>query len=94
MVEPLTDSTGNVFTDLGFPPEEASVLHMRATLLSDLREYVRSNDITIEEASERLGITRSRVQDLLRGHWEKFGLEILITMETRLGRSVTLQLAA
>lgn len=40
------------------------------------------------EAAERLQVTQSRVSDLVRGKWEKFSLETLITFEARLGRQV------
>ncbi len=94
MDEPIHESSGNVFADLGFGPEEASILQMRAMLLSDLREFIQSTGMNSAEAVDRLGITRSRFSDLVHGRWEKFSLETLITLETRLGRTVSLQLAA
>lgn len=89
-----TKSSGNVFIDLGFDPAEAAVLQMRANLMSDLRRYIENNKLTQAEAAKRLGIAQSRVSDLVRGKWEKFSLEMLITLETRLGRSVRVELAA
>ncbi|RPI73318.1 MAG: XRE family transcriptional regulator, partial [Geobacteraceae bacterium] len=78
----------------GFEPAEAAVLQMRASLMSDLRLYIENNKLTQAEAAKRLGIAQSRVSDLVRGKWEKFSLEMLITLETRLGRSVRVELAA
>jgi len=94
MKKESTKSSGNVFTDLGFDPAEAAVLQMRASLMSDLRLYIENNKLTQAEAAKRLGIAQSRVSDLVRGKWEKFSLEMLITLETRLGRSVRVELAA
>ena len=37
MSKKVVRSSGNVFVDLGFPPEEATVLAMRADLLATLR---------------------------------------------------------
>jgi plasmid maintenance system antidote protein VapI len=51
-------------------------------------------DGTQAEAAEKLGITQSRVSDLVRGKWEKFNLEMLITLEGRLGRKASLKLVA
>ncbi len=85
---------GNVFIDLGFEPEEAAVLQMRAMLMSDLRAYIEKEGLTQAEAAERLGIAQSRVSDLVRSKWEKFSLEMLITLEARLGRTVNMELAA
>jgi predicted XRE-type DNA-binding protein len=86
--------SSNVFIDLGFEPAEAAVLQMRATLMSDLRAYIEREGLSQAEAAERLGIAQSRVSDLVRSKWEKFSLEMLITLEARLGRSVNLELAA
>lgn len=87
-------SSKNVFVDLGFEPAEAAVLQMRANLMSDLRKYIEDNNLTQAEAAERLGIAQSRVSDLVRGKWEKFSLEMLITLEARVGRTVRVHLAA
>lgn len=86
--------SGNVFLDLGFEPAEAAVLQMRAKLMSDLRNYIEKEGLTQAEAAKRLGIAQSRVSDLVRGKWEKFSLEMLITLEARLGRTVRVELAA
>ena len=94
MSEQITESTGNVFADLGFEPGEAAILHMRAKLMSDLRIRIESSGMTQTEAAQRLGIAQSRVSDLVRGKWEKFSLEMLITLEARMGCQVTLEFAA
>jgi len=94
MKKKTTKSSGNVFVDLGFDPAEAAVLQMRANLMSDLRLYIEKNELTQAAAAERLGIAQSRVSDLVRGKWDKFSLEMLITLETRLGRTVRVELAA
>ena len=94
MNDRIVESTGNFFADLGFEPGEAAILQMRAELMNDLRAFIESSGMTQMEAAERLGIARSRVSDLVRGKWEKFSLEMLITLEARVGRRVTLELAA
>lgn len=92
MHDPITESSGNVFEDLGFEPGEAAILQMRARLMSDLREYIEGAGMTQTQAAEQLGIAQSRVSDLVRGKWEKFSLEMLITLEARAGREVRLEL--
>jgi predicted XRE-type DNA-binding protein len=87
-------AASNVFLDLGFEPAEAAVLQMRATLMSDLRAYIENERLTQADAAERLGIAQSRVSDLVRGKWDKFSLEMLITLEARIGRTVNVELAA
>ena len=94
MKKKTTKSSGSVFVDLGFDPAEAAVLQMRSSLMSDLRLYIEKQKLTQAEAAKRLGIAQSRVSDLVRGKWEKFSLEMLITLETRLGRTVRVECAA
>ena len=94
MKKKITKSSDNIFVDLGFDPAEAAVLQMRANLMSDLRLYIEKQKITQAAAAKRLGIAQSRVSDLVRGKWDKFSLEMLITLEARLGRTVRVEFAA
>jgi predicted XRE-type DNA-binding protein len=87
-------SRGNVFLDLGFPPEEAALLKMRSDLMGDLREFVRHSKLTQAEAARRLGVSQSRVSDLVRGKWQKFSLEMLITLASRAGHKVEVRVVA
>lgn len=89
-----TKSSGNVFVDLGFDQAEAAVLQLRANLMGDLRLYIEKQKLTQAQAAKRLGIAQSRVSDLVRGKWDKFSLEMLITLEARLGRTVRVEFAA
>ena len=90
----ITESSGNVFIDLGFSPEEATILAMRSQLMCELRIKIRDKQWTQAEAANVLGISQSRVSDLIRGKWDKFSLDMLITLATRAGKKVELKLAA
>ena len=90
----ITESSGNVFLDLGFPPEEAALLAMRADLMAKLRLTIDEKAWTQAEAAKILGIAQSRVSDLVRGKWEKFSLDMLITLASRAGLHPRLELAA
>ena len=94
MSETVINSSGNVFIDLGYSPDEAAILQMRADLMVDLRKFIKAKRLTQTKAAEVLGISQSRVSDLIRGRWEKFSLEMLITLATRAGMRVTLKRAA
>jgi predicted XRE-type DNA-binding protein len=87
-------SSGNVFVDLGYSPDDAAILQMRADLMADLRNFIKAKRLTQAKAAEILGISQSRVSDLIRGKWERFSLEMLITLATRAGMRVTLKKAA
>lgn len=90
MNEKITESSGNVFADLGFSPEEATLLAMRAELMACLRETIAAKGWTQTEAAVELGIGQSRVSDLVRNKRDKFSLDMLVTLATRAGRTVRL----
>jgi predicted XRE-type DNA-binding protein len=94
MNEPIVNSSGNVFIDLGYSPHEAAILQMRADLMADLRKFIKTKRLTQAKAAEILGVSQSRVSDLIRGKWERFSLEMLITLATKAGMRVTLKRAA
>ncbi len=94
MKEKVITSSGNVFIDLGYAPEEAAILQMRADLMAKLRKFIETNELTQSNAAETLGISQSRVSDLVRGKWERFSLEMLVTLATRAGMHVSLKTAA
>jgi predicted XRE-type DNA-binding protein len=94
MSKPAIKSSGNVFVDLGYSPDEAAILQMRADLMANLRKFIKARKLTQLKAAEMLGVSQSRVSDLTRGKWEKFSLEMLIILATKAGMRVTLKTAA
>lgn len=94
--EKITKSSGNVFADLGFPPEEVTILTMRSDLMARLRLLIERKGWTQAEAAKALGVTQSRISDLMRGKWDKFSLDMLLVLATRakLRPRLTLSLAA
>jgi predicted XRE-type DNA-binding protein len=81
-------SSGNVFRDLGFPPEEAEHLLVRADLLIQLQKVIASKGLTQAKAARILRVTQPRVSDLLRGRIDLFSTDSLIDMLARLGVQV------
>ena len=85
MKEPIIESSGNVFSDLGFSPEESTLLQLRADLMASLRQAIEARGWTQAHAAEVLDIGQPCVSDLIRGKWEKFSLDMLITLAVRVG---------
>lgn len=94
MTEKVFDSSGNAFVDLGFAPDEAAILQMRADLMAELRKVIKARKLTQAKAAKLLKVSQSRVSDLVTGKWERFSLEMLITLATRVGLHVTVKTAA
>ncbi len=94
MKKSITESSGNVFIDLGYSQDEASILQMRADLMADIRKFIKTKKLTQATAAKIFGVSQSRVSDLITGKWEKFSLEMLISLVTKTGMHVKLKIAA
>ena len=94
MSDAIFESSGNVFIDLGYSPDEAAILQMRADLMSKLRKFIEMKKITQADAAKILCVSQSRISDLIRGKWERFSLEMLVILATRAGMHVNLKTAA
>ncbi|MFZ4438361.1 MAG: helix-turn-helix domain-containing protein [Syntrophales bacterium] len=94
MSDAILKSSGNVFIDLGYSPEEAAILQMCADLMAKLRKFIDARKLTQANAAKILCVSQSRISDLIRGKWERFSLEMLVTLATRAGMHVRLKTAA
>lgn len=81
--------SGNVFLDVGFPPDEAQNLQLRARLMSHLRDVVRGTPQ--RDAAKWLGVSLPRLNDLIRGKISKFSLDALVSMLAHAGMRVELK---
>ena len=88
MAKRMKRSRGNVFEDLGFSPEDAENLKVRATLMASIREMIQRDDLTQERAAQLFGVTQPRVSDLVRGKIELFSIDALVNMLAAAGRQV------
>ena len=87
----IEKGSGNVFLDLGFPPDEAHNLLIRSDLMIEIKRFVQKSGLTQKEAAKRLGVTQPRLNDLLRGKIAKFSLDALVNILARAGRQVALK---
>ena len=83
----------DVFDALADTPAEAANLKARAELVSALRLRVRSWEVTQEAAAARLGITRPRLNDLMRGKLGKFSLDALVNLTAAAGLTLEIRVA-
>ncbi len=86
--------SGNVFLDLGFDPAEAKIMALRAEVMIRMEQHLKAKGWTQAEAARRLGITQPRVSRLIKGRWQEFSLDMLLTLAARAGLEPELRLAA
>ena len=83
----------NVFDAIADTPAEAANMKARAELLSALRSRVNGWGLPQEAAAKRLGITRPRLNDLLRGKLAKFSLDALVNLASAAGLALEIKVA-
>ncbi len=84
-----TRGSGNVFADVGFGPEEADNLLLRAQLMSRIRDSARG--LTQREAAALFNVPQPRLNDVLRGKIDKFSLDALVNMLGHAGMRIELR---
>ncbi len=83
-----TRTFANVWDALEDSPEDAAIMTMRSNVMIAIKDKVRSWNTTQARAARRLGITQPRLNDLLHGKINKFSLDTLMTLASRAGLKV------
>ena len=86
-------SSGNVFRDLGFGPNEAESLRLRAELMAELRRLIQARKLRQNAAAKLFGVTQPRISDPVREKIDLFSIETLVEMLSRARIQVQLRLA-
>lgn len=94
MATTIRESSGNVFTDLGFDPEEALNLKVRSDLMIEISKLIEEQGLTQTAAAELLKVTQPRISDLVRGKIDRFSVDSLIEMLGHAGASVSFVVTA
>ncbi len=90
----VTESSGNVFLDLGFPPHEAAVMLLRCELAEALRQWMAREKLSQAQAAKRLGVVQPRISEIARNKVDKLSLDYLVGLCAKAGVSVAVRLAA
>jgi predicted XRE-type DNA-binding protein len=82
----ITESSGNVFRDLGLPNPEQEMMKARLTL--QLYRIIRERGLTQVQAAKVLGIKQPHVSLLMRNRSGTFSVVRLMEFLTALGQDV------
>ena len=98
----ITPAGGNVFADLGFPPQQAKAMledadariaksqKLKSDAAAAIAQWMQSEKLTQMAASEILEVSRPRISDLVNAKLGRFSLDTLVAMLLRTGKSVEL----
>ncbi len=89
---PVTESSGNVFADMGLPQAEEELT--KAQLASHIRQVIKRQRLTQIAAAGRMGIDQPKVSALLNGRLANFSSERLMRFLTALGQDVDITVRA
>lgn len=81
----------NIFDDLGFTPEEAANLKIRADLILDLQKYIKMQGWTQQEAANFFHETQPRISNLMSGDIERFSIDKLVQMIFKAGMKIKVE---
>ncbi|WP_271252013.1 helix-turn-helix domain-containing protein [Pseudanabaena sp. Chao 1811] len=87
-VSEVIQGGANVFEDLGFAPEEALNLRIRADLMLNIKRFIQSQGWTQKQAALFFGETQPRISDLMNGDIERFSIDKLVMMLAHAGMNV------
>lgn len=90
----ITQGSGNVFLDLGFPPHEAAVMLLRCELAEALRKWMAREGLTQTQAAKRLGVVQPRISEIACNKVDKLSLDYLVGLCAKAGVTVAVKLAA
>lgn len=94
MATTIQRSSGNVFTDLDFEPEEALNLKLRSDLMIEISKLIEGRSLTQTAAADLLKVTQPRISDLVRGKIDRFSVDSLIEMLGHAGAVVSIVVKA
>ena len=89
---PVTESSGNVFADMGLPEPEEELT--KAQLASHIRLVIERQRLTQIAAASLMGIDQPKVSALLNGRLANFSSDRLMRLLTALGQDVEITVKA
>jgi len=101
----VTKPGANLFLELGFAPDEAKRLQaasrrqiddaqkLKQQLMEELTAWIAEHHLKQAEAAEILMVSRPRVSDVVNKKTDKFTIDTLVEMLSRVGKPVKLAIS-
>lgn len=86
----FTESSGNVFADLGLPSSPEDML--KVELARSIGHAIQRLGITQVEAAKRLGTDQAKISSIVRGRLKDFAVERLLSYVRLLGNDIEVRL--
>lgn len=86
----VTQSSGNVFKDLGFKNHEE--LKAKAELSRQIAVALQLSGMKQKEAEKVIGLHQGDISKIMNGHCEKFSIDRLFRILLKLGQDIHIQI--
>ena len=85
MMKVAKDTKGNVFEEMGFDAAESADLALRAYLMSEIRKFIKANELTQMRAARFFGVPQPKISYINNGKIEKISSDYLIGLLAKTG---------
>jgi predicted XRE-type DNA-binding protein len=85
------ESSGNIFTDMGFEPTLSAEMTVKSKLIMAIADTIRERDLTQQEAARLCGTDQPTLSKILRGRMESVTIDKLAAWLNTLGRTVEIR---
>lgn len=76
---------GNVFEELGFDASESADFALRAYLMSEIRKFIKTNDLTQMRSAKFFGVPQPKISYINNGKVEKISSDYLVSLLAKTG---------
>ena len=90
----MTEHYTSVWAALEDDPSERESVKLKSRLMVEIARRIKSMGITQAQAAKTMGVSQPRVSDLVNGKIDRFTIDMLVTMLSRIGVKVEVKLKA
>jgi predicted XRE-type DNA-binding protein len=90
----MTKHYASVWDALEDDPSERESVKLKSRLMVEIARRIKSMGITQAKAAKTMGVSQPRVSDLVNGKIDRFTIDMLVTMLSRIGMKVEVKLKA
>jgi predicted XRE-type DNA-binding protein len=88
----ITESTGNVFRDMGIDPVRAESLRLKSALLVEISVIIRRRELSRSSAAKLFGVSVADIRAIESGELNHFSIDDIVGMLSRAGIGLEVEL--
>ena len=82
-------TSGNVFEDLGFLPEEAEKMALRVFLGEQIRTFIQRNQLDQATSAAFFGVQQPKISKIMNENLDGMSIDYLVRMVAQTGGTLT-----